>query len=86
MTLATSITFSNFWLGIFLSKRIAIISHRFLHSGLVQAFIGSDGTDVTASRISLVEETRVPGENHRQQWVKTKTPQPWPGIEPRPAG
>ena len=65
---------------------IAVILHRIPQSGLVQAYIGSDGTDVTASRLSLVEETGVPGENRRQQRVKTKTPQPWPGIEPRPAG
>ena len=67
-------------------KKIAVILHRNPHSGLIQAHIGSDGTDGTASRLSMVEETGVPGENHRQQWVKTKTPQPWPGIEPRPAG
>ena len=69
------------------------ILHRIPHSGLVQAHIRTDDTDVTASRLSLVEETgvpgenhrqqwveetRVPGENHRQQWVKTKTPQPRP--------
>ena len=48
------------------------ILHRILHSGLVQAYIGSDGSDGTARHLSLVEETGVPGENHRQQWVKTK--------------
>ena len=57
------------------------ILHRIPHSGLVQAHIRTDDTDVTASRLSLVEETGVPGENHRQQWVKTKTPQPWPGSD-----
>ena len=35
------------------------------HSGLIQAYIGSNGTDGTASRLSLVEETEVPGENQR---------------------
>ena len=64
----------------------SVILHRIPLSGLVQAYIGSDSTDATACRLSLVEETGVPGENHRQQWMKTKTPQPWPGIEPRPAG
>ena len=31
----------------------------------------SDGTDVTASRLSLVKEIGVLGENHRQQRVGT---------------
>ena len=66
--------------------KIAVILHRNPHSGLVQAYIGFDGTDSIASRLSLMEETGVPGENHRQQWTKTKTSQPWPGIELRPAG
>ena len=51
---------------------IAVILRRNPHSGLGQSYIGSDGTNDTASRLSLVEETEVPGENHRQQWVKTK--------------
>ena len=53
-------------------KNRSIFHTRIPHSSLVQAYIGSDGTDVTASRLSMVEETGVPGENHRQQWVKTK--------------
>ena len=60
----------------FCAIKLAVILHRNPHSGLVHAYIGSDGTDDTASRRSMVEETGVPGENHRQQWVKTKTPQP----------
>ena len=71
---------------IFTIKKNRSILHRSPNSGLVRAYIGSDGTDVTASRLSMVEETGVPGENPCQQWVKTKTPQPWLGIEPRPAG
>ena len=51
---------------LFGDKKIAVVLHRNPHSGLIQAYIGSDGTDGTASRLSMVEETGVPGENDRQ--------------------
>ena len=41
-------------------RALAFILHRIPHSGFVQVDIGSDGTDGTASRLSLVEGTGMP--------------------------
>ena len=54
---------------ILISVKNRYILHQNPHSHFVQAYIESDGTDDTTSRLSVVEETGVPRENHRQQWV-----------------
>ena len=69
------------------SAKKSVILHRNPHSGLVQAHIGSDGTDDTVSRLLLVEETRV-GIGARAATalcrVHHSAPLPWPIPGDRP--
>ena len=57
------------------SENLIDFTHSVHIQALFSAYIGSSGTDVIASPSSM-EEPGEPGENHRQQWVETKTPQP----------